>query len=464
MEIIFIVIAIFFSIISTIKPFKIGRVPINITTSSLISLVLLFSFQIIDLEMIKIGVLGNNQIKPWEIIVIFFTLAYISVSLDVTGFLDYLSYKVVHKSKGDGIKLFIVFYLFACFLTIFTSNDIIILTLTPIIFYLGKHSNINIIPLLFANFFGANTLSSLLYIGNKTNIIIGNALNLGFLEYTKIMWVPTIVATLLNLILIYLFFRKSISKKFKLNIDSNFSVKNWPDAIISSSLLIIMLIILVFSQKLDRPIWIITSFFVLIFIVKDLFFYFYYKIKYASLFKNKLVKSKERDLKAYNAFKYRHKFFLTLKKVPWNILPFILVFFILISGLNFYGLVDLVAVIISRFSTTLFSSIMVNGFLGFFLANIINNQPMSIFLSNVFISKNLQITDIAFQGGAYAIIIASNLGANLTLVGSLAGLMWKKILKTKGIEITYIDFLKTGIKITFIVFICSLISLYFVLM
>ncbi|MBN1755324.1 hypothetical protein JW877_03825 [bacterium] len=463
MALTFIIAAIFFSVIAAIRPFKIGQIPVNIVTGPLIALTALLLLQVIDLETVKLGIIGNNQLRPWEIIVIFFTVAYVSISVDVTGILDFFAFKIVHRAKGNGVKLFIFIYLFACCLTVFTSNDIVILTLTPIIFYLGKHAKLNVVPLLFTEFFGANTLSMLLYIGNPTNIIVGNALRMDFLEYTRIMWLPTVVAALANLTLLYILFRKKITRKFKPNLDSEFSVRNWWDAITSSILLLAMLATLAASQTLSISIWLVTSAFALIFIINDLLFEMYFTLKDRALNETDLFKDKGEIFKLYGIKEDQHKFWITVKRIPWKILPFVIVVFILVADLNVYGAVDWLATMISQMSTTLASSIATNGILGFILSNIINNQPMTILLSNILVSCSLQTSALAFQGGAYAVVIASNLGANLTLIGALAGLMWIKILKTKGLEVSYFDFLRTGVIITPIVFVLTLLTLYLVL-
>ncbi len=455
--------AILFSIIVVIRPFKIGKFPINIITGSIFVLFVLLLSQVIDWEVIKFGVLGNDQLQPWKIILIFFTVAYISISLDLTGVLDFLAYKIIHKAKGDGVKLFFFIYFLACTLTVFTSNDIVILTLTPIIFYLSKYTKINITPLLFAEFFGANIFSMFLYISNPTNIIIGNTLGIGFFEYTRIMWLPTIVAALTNLILLYWLFKNSLTKKIKLNYNPRYLLRSRLDAIISSFLLIFMLVSLIFSQTINISIWVITSIFAVVFIIDDLVFALFYKTKQRSLSISELQKDKRQFFEIYGIPKYYNEFWTVIKRIPWQILPFILTIFILVAGLNVYGAIDWLAVIISKTVSGLGSSIVVYGLLGGFLANIINNQPMTVLFSNIFINDNLQISQTAFQGGTYATIIASNLGANLTLIGALAGLMWKKILKTKGIYINYWDFAKVGFIITPAVLILSLITLYFVL-
>jgi arsenical pump membrane protein len=370
----------------------------------------------------------------------------------------------VHRAQGSGVKLFFFFYLFSCFLTVFTSNDIVILILTPIIFYLGKHAKLNIIPILYAEFFGANTLSMLLYIGNPTNIIVGNALGLGFLEYTKIMLLPTLTAAFAGLAFLYLFFKKTLTEKFKPHFGVGFSVRNWVDAAISCVLLMAMLATLTASQTLKIPIWVVTSVFAAIFIFEDLVFGLYYTVKHKSLPRSEIIKDEQEVFRLYGIPEQRHEFWIAVKRVPWKILPFTAVFFILVAGLNKYGAVDWLAGLLAGFSSSLAGSIAVNGIMGFFLANIVNNQPMTILFSNILISESFKISPLALSGGSYAVIIASNLGANLTLLGALAGLMWRRILEVKGVEISYIDFMKVGFTITPVVFILSLATLYFVLM
>lgn len=432
MEITLTISAILFSITAAVFPFRIGKLKIDMVNGSIISIMLLIIFQVIDFETIRLGLAGDGRLKPWEIIVIFFTVAYVSVSLDITGIFDYLAYRIVLLSKGNGINLFIFFYLFSSILTVLTSNDIVILTLTPIIFYLGKHAHLNVIPLLFAEFFGANTLSMFLYIGNPTNIIVGNSIGLGFLEYTQVMWLPSLVAAAANLILLFIFFKKDLTAKFEQKLESVYEVISWNDAVISSVLTLIMLGILTFSQHLGLAIWEVTAAFMVIFVLKDIIF-------------------------SLGSFQK------TIKKMPWQILPFILAFFILVANLKDLGAVDSLAAYISDRSSGLGSSIFFNGAIGFLLVNMINNQPATILYSNILISDRFISQDASFYGAAYAVIAASNLGANLTLIGALAGLMWKRILKKKKLTISYLYFFKVGLIITPAVFFLTLLTLYFVL-
>lgn len=459
MQIPTLILAILFVVFTAIKPIRIGKYKIGMVIGSLLALSVLFAFQIITPRIAIEGIIGNGQLKPWEILIIFFTIAYASISTDITGMFDYLAYKIVHHTRGNGVRLFLFFYLFASILTVFTSNDIVILTLTPIIFYLGKHAKLNVIPLLFAEFFGANTLSMLLYIGNPTNIIVGNALGLGFFEYTQVMWFPTLIAAIANYFLLKRIFKKQITKEFKMNKSSHFNVRNWTDAIISFTTMTLMFICLTLSQPLHLEIWQITLFFASILVIEDIIFSMYYTYKAKGLSPVQLAKRRD----VLGIPEEKNEFFMAVKRVPWKILPFIVCFFIIVHALDIYGSLDWIATWIASLSTSLASGIAVMGILGAFLANIINNQPMTILLTSVLMSDAYAVSDIVFKGSAYALVIASNLAANITLLGALAGLMWNKILSTKGVKISYMDFFKKGILITPIVFILTLISLFITL-
>ena len=45
---------------------------------------------------------------------------------------------------------------------------------------------------------------------------------------------------------------------------------------------------------------------------------------------------------------------------------------------------------------------------------------------------------------AYATVIGSNLGAYLTPVGALAGIMWSGLLKRHEVKFSFLDFIKYG--------------------
>ncbi|MCB5231361.1 MAG: ArsB/NhaD family transporter, partial [Candidatus Cloacimonas sp.] len=127
------------------------------------------------------------------------------------------------------------------------------------------------------------------------------------------------------------------------------------------------------------------------------------------------------------------------------------------------GYIDKIAAYYSQVAHTEAKGIFFSGVGSIILANIINNQPMSIFLSRVFTNTQIALNESVVQASAYATIISSNLGANITLIGALAGLMWKRILDVKKVKITYASFFRIGIIVTPITALLTFITLYFML-
>lgn len=80
------------------------------------------------------------------------------------------------------------------------------------------------------------------------------------------------------------------------------------------------------------------------------------------------------------------------------------------------------------------------GISGFLAANVINNIPMSVLYGAV-----LSAPPLAGNAGAvYAAIIGSNVGAYLTPVGALAGIMWLSILRKENVGISFGKFCGYG--------------------
>ena len=62
---------------------------------------------------------------------------------------------------------YLAYFVMAALLTVLTSNDVVILTLTPVIYHFSKATGIDPAPLLFLEFFTANVWSMALLIGGS---------------------------------------------------------------------------------------------------------------------------------------------------------------------------------------------------------------------------------------------------------------------------------------------------------
>ena len=147
-------------------------------------------------------------------------MTFISVVCDNLGFFNFLAYKALKLGKGSQYILFTIFFVLISIVTIFTSNDIIILTFTPFIIYFTRRSKISITPYLVMEFMAANTASMMLIVGNPTNILLSLSAGINFLEYFKNMWLTTTLTSIFLYLLLILIFHKKLSEPLQVDLES----------------------------------------------------------------------------------------------------------------------------------------------------------------------------------------------------------------------------------------------------
>jgi len=201
-------------------PFDTFYLPIMIVA------IILLIFPIFDKTELFDILFSNSKLNPIKILALFISVSFISITLDEAGFFSYIAVKFINRFKANQYTLFFSLYLLISILTIFTSNDIVILTFTPFILYFSKRGNINPIPFLIMEFVAANTYSMLLPIGNPTNIYLSSIYELDFLTYISKMIIPTIFVGIASILILLLLFRKELNKKIEVFDDKPIHLKN----------------------------------------------------------------------------------------------------------------------------------------------------------------------------------------------------------------------------------------------
>ena len=162
---------------------KIGKIRLDTYwLITLIGAVLVLIFGGTDIEKVGKSLIADTAINPLKILVLFLSMTVLSIYLDELGFFRYLANIALKRARTGQKKLFLYLYITVSVLTVFTSNDIIILSFTPFICYFAKNAKINPIPYLAAEFVAANTWSMMLIIGNPTNIYLDTENGICILE------------------------------------------------------------------------------------------------------------------------------------------------------------------------------------------------------------------------------------------------------------------------------------------
>ena len=350
----------------------------------------------------------SSKIGPIQILILFISMTILSIFLDEVNFFKYLATQVTNHVKGKQIYIFLSLYALTSILTVFTSNDIIILTFTPFICYFARHTKINPIPYLIAEFIAANTWSMMLIIGNPTNIYIATSFGIDFAQYFMKMAIPTIITGLSTLLIMLVIFWKKLQEPILLD-EETAKVKNKFLLTIGLINLISCTVILAISSYINIEMWLVTLIFCISLIISSLIY--------------ALIK-KEKPLILLN----------TLKRAPWNLVPFLLSMFTIVFAVTKCNLLQFV---INIFENT--DSNFVYGITSFLACNLLNNIPMSVLFTEILELSHANINNI------YTVIAASNIGAFLTPIGALAGIMWLSLLKKQKLKFSFGSFMKYGV-------------------
>ncbi len=409
---------------------KIGK--ISIDTYWIITLVgaaVLLACGKADIVTVGKALISDTAINPVKILVLFISMTVLSIFLDELGFFRFLAGVALKKAKTGQTKLFLYLYITVSILTVFTSNDVIILSFTPFICYFAKNAKINPTPYLAAEFVAANTWSMALIIGNPTNIYLATACGLDFVGYLKISIVPTVLSGIVAFLALYLLFRKKLAAP----IEGEAEVVVIQDKLslwVGIVHLAICTILLAIGSYVNLEMWLVSLCAVgSLFIISGII----------------AIVRKQKPSALLGC----------LKRAPYQLIPFVLSMFVLIVVLNEQGVT---AAIGRLFGDSL--PIIKYGATSFIASNLINNIPMSVLFSSIIQSTG----GAAGTAAVFATIIGSNVGALFTPIGALAGIMWSNILNKHGVKFGYLDFLKIGVTVAIPTLITALGSLWLMLL
>ena len=405
---------------------NIGKYHIRIFywTAPVLGSIALLLFRLLPLPVMWEGLTSSGSINPLKILTLFISMTTLSIYLDEVGFFSYIAGISLKFAKTSQLRLFCVLFLLVSVLTVFTSNDIIILTFTPFICYFSKKAEIDPMPYLFGEFVAANTWSMMLIIGNPTNIYLATANGIGFGTYTAHMLLPTLFAGIAAFLLLLMIFRKPLSQPISIK-EEKPAIRDKGLVIIGLLHLVLCTILLILSSYIGLEMWYITLGFAV------------------SLFLCVTIYKKKKGVK-------ERVLLHTIMRAPWELIPFVLSMFLLVLTLDRYQ----VTTIISDFFGT-DHLVWKYGIASFLAANVMNNIPMSVAFSSIV----SHLPEADRLPAAYASIIGSNIGAYFTPLGALAGIMWSGILNKMGIPFSFRKYISYGIRISIPVLIAALLGL-----
>jgi arsenical pump membrane protein len=366
----------------------------------------------------------------WDATLAFIGIIILSMVLDEIGFFEWAAIKMAKLSGGNGHKMFVYILLLGAIVAAFFANDGAALILTPIL--LAKMKYLKMKPLaifafLMAGGFIGDSASNPLVISNLTNIVTVGYFDIGFVEYAKNMFLPNLLSIFASISILWIYFRKDIP--FTIDVSS------LPEA---SSV--------IKNHTMFKFSWIFLGVLMVGYFIGD---FYNLPVSVFALGGALIFLAIANHYKAVKPI-------MTIKAAPWQVVWFSIGLYVVVYGLKNAGLTDVIASwIVELNNQGKVITVIGTGFLSAVISSVMNNMPTIMIM-------DIAIDHVGYVGNealVYANILGSNLGPKMTPIGSLATLLWLHVLASKGVKITWDEYMKVGLLITPPVLLVALLGL-----
>jgi arsenical pump membrane protein len=360
------------------------------------------------------------------------SLMVITLIAEMAGFFQLLAWRIARAAKGDGLRLFTYLFFTGTITGTFFTNDAAVLIFTPMVYHLIEEiaddswKAANKVPYYFAVLYVANLVGAFI-ISNPINIIVSGWFGIEFVEYAVWMVIPAVVSMVVTYYGIRIFFRRSIPKKCRE--EPQIEVKTASSGfMITAGVVLVLTLLGFFSEGLTGiPAGYVAAVAAIVL-----------AILHQTLGRGSLVKA--------------------AKGIGWDAIIFVVGIFIVVSGLRNAGFTNIIGNIIMKAlgsgeQTTTFAT----GFIAGGCSAFMNNHPVAGIMAMAI--RDLSLTDISTRLLAFSALIGGDLGPKMLPIGSLAALMWFRILRSKGVEISYWQYIKLGVPVTLAAILLSILTL-----
>jgi len=480
------------------------RIPLNLVTVPVLTVLILLAAQCIPIGVVRDGIIGTNGVKPYNVLILFFSLAYMAITLDLTGVLQAAAFWVSNKGGSSGWRLFSYFYVLVLLLAVFMGNDPVILSGTAFLVYYTRVTEVSPTAWLFSEFTACNTASMVLFVGNPTNVILCEGFGINYLAYSAYTIVPFLFCSLGGFAALCFQFRsrEHLPRQILSPLLDPKSVLHDPfGAWVGAIMLILALLLIIGVSFVGVDVWEVALPFALSKLLFD-FSWDYYRLQKQGSGSLEMQPQSTSETQVgrtasnatevdarrrppiriqrrpddsqvgrsrvqntpvswngvrsdpntawlhYSKFQQKFPTFTTaLPRLPFALLPFAFAQFTLVEALAYNNWITVFAhwLEVAVAANPIYITVWLVGVLGVALCNISGTNIGATILM-VKVLKDSKITDEASLAGAIALAVASNIGAlGFAFAASLAGLLWRTILAQKQIKIKQRDFARWNI-------------------
>jgi len=345
----------------------------------------------------------------------FLGLMLIAALADEAGFFAWVAQLAVERAGGSPRRLLVNVFVVGALITAFLTNDATALVLTPVVHILVARLRLPAAPFVFACTFVADAASFLLPVSNPVNLIVlgGSGSALG--PFLRFLLLPSLLVLAWNLGFFLIFFRRSLGGTLDPSLLPAIGADPRYLRAVSVALGAIALgYVAATTSGVSVPVVSLAGAALLAFLAS-----------------------------AFGRLRPRR----LARGVSWSLFPFVGGMVLVVQGVERLGLGPLVAGWVFELSSGSTLAGVVAVVMGVALgANLINNVPMALVAASALANLPAGAANAAALG--HAAVLGADLGPNVSVVGSLATMLWLLMLRRRGLAISSLDYLRFGILVT----------------
>ncbi|MBV8673392.1 MAG: arsenic transporter [Acidobacteriaceae bacterium] len=360
------------------------------------------------LRLIPLPLAAHAVVEGLDVYLFLTGMMLLSELANVYGVFDWLANIAVKRGKGSPVRLFALIYGVGILVTIFMSNDATAVVLTPAVLTAIKRARAKPMPYLLSCALIANAASFVLPISNPANLVVFHNAMPPLPKWVAMFTLPSVVSIAVTYFVLLWYSRRELSGRAN---GTEAKVELTTAGRISLIGILSMAVVLLVASALKLDLGLPTCL--------------------SGLAVAAIVLLRERS----NPVRI-------VRDISWSVLPLVAALFVIVEAVKSAGaLAMLHAALLDVMSWPAAASAFAVGAAIGFGTNLMNNLPLGLLAG-----ATLQTAPF-HQLLSKVVLIAIDLGPNLSITGSLATILWLIAIRREGMHVSGWQFLKAGILI-----------------
>lgn len=321
------------------------------------------------------------------------------------GVFAWMANIAVRLANGSSARLFTLIYAVGTLVTIFMSNDATAVVLTPAVLTAVKRAKAQPLPYLLSCALIANAASFVLPISNPANLVVFNSAMPPLIQWLAMFSAPSLAAIVITYVLLRWHSRKGLSASCN-GSTSDVYLSGMGKISLFGILAVAAVLLVASALKMDLGLPTCLASIAVTTIV--------------------VIRSRSNPIRL-------------VREISWSVFPLVAALFVIVEAVKNAGAMRLLQ---NAFERLLHLPSAQAAFaLGIALAfgtNLVNNLPLGLITGATLRTVPLQPIF------ARVVLIAIDLGPNLSITGSIATILWLTAIRREGLEISGWQFFRVG--------------------